>query len=178
MQESSVNWKNNHKPEEGHFVYLINLHAKDKGYKVPGPSLVQRTSAGTTTATTILGEQASSSTEQNPTSLSVASTSSTTSANQEYSPLVGKSSAVKNLITLFQPFNPSPPSSHLLHLNHSAVLLLPDEIHAKVRRRVKHETKGCDTKDEKTRTLVHKTIMEITERYSYSYNSFEKIFYT
>merc|ERR1712082_46999 len=98
------------------------------------------------------------------------------SANQEYSPLVGKSSAVKNLNILFQPFNPSPPSSHLLHLNHSAVLLLPDEIQAKVRRKVKHETKGCDKKNEKVRTLIHKTIMDITDHYGYSYNSFEKIF--
>ena len=53
-----------------------------------------------------------------------------------------------------------------------------DVIHAKVRRKVQQETKGCDTKDEKVRILIHRTIMDITERYGYSYNSFEKTFYT
>merc|ERR1711895_329210 len=101
-------------------------------------------------------------------------TSVSSSTTQENLPLSGKSSVVKNLNTIFQPFTPSPPSSHLLHLNHSAVLFLPDEIHAKVRRKVKQETKGCDTKDEKVQTLVHRTIMEIAKRYGYTYNSFEK----
>ena len=110
------------------------------GLKVPGLTLEQRTAAGTTTASTILGEGASISTEQIATPLTAAT--STASISQEYSPLSVKSSVVKNLNTLFTPFTPSPPSSHLLHLNHSAVLLLPDEIHAKVRRKVKHETKG------------------------------------
>ena len=80
--------------------------------------------------------------EQNTTPLTAATSTVTNLSTQEYSPLSGKSFAVKNLNTLFKPFTPSPPSSHLLHLNHSAVLLLPDEIQAKVRRKVKHETKG------------------------------------
>ena len=109
--------------------WQIDQYAKWKGLSVSGLPLEQRPAAGATTATTSLSEQ-------NPTSPSAASTTATTSANQEYSPIIGKSSPVNNLNILFQPFNPSPPSSHLLHLNHSAVLLLPDEIQAKVQRRV------------------------------------------
>ena len=175
-QENLVEDKN-FRPESDNMEWQIDQYAKWKGLSVSGLPLEQRPAAGDATAS--IGRQATTSlSEQNPTSLSAASTTATTSANQEYSPIIGKSRAVKNLNILFQPFNPSPPSSHLLHLNHSAVLLLPDEIQGKVRRRVKHETKGCDTKDEKVRTLIHRTIMEITERYGYTYNSFEKIFYT
>ena len=41
-----------------------------------------------------------------------------------------KSTAVRNLNQLFQP---SPPTKDLLHLNHPAVLLLPDEILGQLR---------------------------------------------
>ena len=167
-------------PEKDCTESSIRIIAKLRGLTISGLPLDQTSAAGTTTASTPSGQATTSFPEQTPISLTptTATTSVSSSTTQENLPLSGQGSVVKNLNTIFQHFTPSPPSSHLLHLNHSAVLLLPDEIHAKVRRKVKHETKGCDTKDEKVRTLIHRTIMEITERYGYTYNSFEKIFYS
>ena len=170
----------NFSPEKDFTERTIRMIAKSRGLTISGLPIDQTPAAGTTTASTPSGQATTSFPEQTPSSLTptTATTSVSSSTTQENLPLSGQGSVVKNLNTIFQHFTPSPPSSHLLHLNHSAVLLLPDEIHAKVRKKVKHVTKGCDTKDEKVRTLIHRTIMEITERYGYTYNSFEKIFYT
>ena len=176
VRDINRNFKN---PEKDVTERTIRIMAKLRGLTVSGLPLEQTPAAGATTACINLGQVTTSFTEQTPPlSSTTATTTVTTSTTQDNSALIGQSSVVKNLNTLFQPFTPSPPSSHLLHLNHSAVLLLPDVIHAKVRRKVQQETKGCDTKDEKVRILIHRTIMDITERYGYSYNSFEKTFYT
>ena len=162
----------NFSPEKDTTESSIRIIAKLRGLTISGLPLDQTSAAGTTTASTPSGQATTRFPEQTPSSLTptraTTTTSISSSTTQENLPISGQGSVMKNLNPLFQHFTPSPPSSHLLHLNHSAVLLLPDEIHAKVRRKVKHETKGCDTKDEKVRTLIHRTIMEITERYGYT----------
>ena len=151
IQEVLVEGKNN--DDDYMLEYNVCLLANTVGLTVPGLTigpdctLVRTPAAGATTAS-VNSEQVTTAT--------INTSTFTLNENTE------TRSVVKNLIPLFQPFTPSPPSSHLLHLNHSAVLLLPDHIQAKLRRKVKKETNGYDTKDEKVRTFIHRTIMGFT----------------
>ena len=91
----------------------------------------------------------------------------------QLSPNLTPSQVARNLIPLFQP---SPPSAHLLHLNHPAVLLLPDPIEGKLRKKVKKEINGLDKNDEKVKAIVHKAIIDFTNKHDFTYNHFEKRF--
>ena len=89
----------------------------------------------------------------------------------QLSPNLTPSKVARNLIPLFQP---SPSSVHLLHLNHPAVLLLPDPIEGKLCKNLKKEIKGLDKNDEKVKEIIHKAIINFTNKHDFTYNHLKK----
>ena len=94
-------------------------------------------------------------------------------SQSQHSPNLTPSKVAKNLTPLFQP---SPPSSQLLHLNHPAVLLLPEDIEGKLSKKVKKVLNGLNKNDDKSKELVHRAIIDFTNQHDFTYNHFEKRF--
>ena len=92
------------------------------------------------------------------------------------------SKVVRNLNPLFQPFQPSPTHTHLLHSNHVAVRLLLDVIVCKIRRQIRNELnaqawKNYDKNDVRIKEAIHGIIMDTTKMHQFTYDHFEKRFH-